>query len=38
MKEGAPENSIMFFKRGGFQYIKEWIESIILSDELHQST
>ena len=38
MKDGAPENSIMFFKRGGFSYIKEWIESLILSEELHQST
>jgi hypothetical protein len=25
-----PENSIMFYNRGGFSYIKEWIESLIL--------
>lgn len=31
-----PENSIMFYNRGGFSYIKEWIESLILEPSTEQ--
>lgn len=30
MIDGAPENSILFYKKNGFQYIKEWIEILLV--------
>lgn len=42
MTENGPENSIMFNNRGGFSYIKEWIEALIIDQStepnLHQQS
>jgi hypothetical protein len=40
MGEGGPENCMQFYKRGGFSYIKEWVESLILDtpESFQQST
>ena len=40
MSEGGPENCMKFYKRGGFTYIKDWIDSLILDtpEFVQQST
>ena len=30
MNDGGPENCMQFYKRGGFSYIKDWVDSLIL--------
>jgi hypothetical protein len=33
MREGAPFNCVLFMKVGGFDYIHEWIETLLADSE-----